>query len=34
MPIEDFEINYEYYIERVKKEIQGLEPVINQLSLF
>ena len=34
MPIEEFEINYDYYIDRVKKEIQSLEPVINQLSLF
>ena len=34
MPINEFEIDYDYYIEKVKKEIQGLEPIVNQLSLF
>jgi hypothetical protein len=34
LPIEEYEINYDFYIDKVNKEIQGLEPIINQLSLF
>jgi len=30
----DYDINYDYYIQKVKKEIENLLPNINQLSLF
>jgi len=30
----DYDINYDYYIQKVKKEIEGLLPNRNQLSLF
>ena len=30
----DYDINYDYYIQKVKKEIDNLLPNINQLSLF
>ena len=33
-PFEEYDINYDYYIEKVRKEIESLEPIINQLSLF
>jgi len=33
-PIEDYGINYEFYLEKIRKEIDGLEPNKNQLSLF
>jgi len=31
---DDYGINYDYYLEKINKEIEGLEPNINQLSLF
>jgi hypothetical protein len=33
-PIEDYGINHEFYLEKIRKEIDGLEPNKNQLSLF
>jgi hypothetical protein len=30
----EYDINYDYYIQKVKKEIEGLMPNRNQLSLF
>ena len=32
--ISEYNINYDYYINKVKKEIESLEPKTNQLSLF
>ena len=34
MPFDDYEINYKYYLENIRKEIEGLEPNKNQLTLF
>ena len=34
MDFDEYEINYKYYLENIKKEIEGLEPSVNQLSLF
>jgi hypothetical protein len=31
---EDYDINYDYYLEKIRKEINSLEPNSNQLSLF
>lgn len=31
---EEYEINYKFYLDKIKKEIEGLEPHKNQLSLF
>jgi len=31
---ETYGVNYDYYLEKINKEIAGLEPNINQLSLF
>ncbi len=31
---DDYQVNYDYYLEKINKEIEGLEPNINQLSLF
>jgi hypothetical protein len=33
-PFEEYDINYDYYLEKIKKEIESLEPSTNQLSLF
>ena len=33
-PFEDYQVNYDYYLEKVRKEIESLEPSSNQLSLF
>jgi hypothetical protein len=33
-PFEEYGINSDYYLEKIKKEIDGLEPNKNQLSLF
>jgi hypothetical protein len=33
-PFEDYGINYDYYLDKIKKEIESLEPKNNQLSLF
>jgi hypothetical protein len=33
-PFDEYNINYDYYIEKVRKEIESLEPSTNQLSLF
>ncbi len=32
--IEDYDINYDYYLENIEKEINSLEPKITQLKLF
>ena len=32
--IEDYDLNYDYYLEKIMKEIYNLEPNVNQLSLF
>ena len=31
---EEYDINLKYYLEKVRKEIENLEPSTNQLSLF
>lgn len=31
---DDYQINYDYYLQKVNKEIEGLEPKITQLKLF
>ena len=33
-PITEYDINYDYYLQKIRKEIESLEPSINQLSLF
>jgi len=33
-PFEEYDINYDYYLKNIKKEIEILEPVVQQLSLF
>jgi hypothetical protein len=33
-PFEEYDINYDYYLEKIRKEIESLEPSTNQLSLF
>jgi DNA polymerase elongation subunit (family B) len=33
-PFDEYNINYDYYIEKVRKEVESLEPSTNQLSLF
>lgn len=33
-PFDDYNINYDYYIKKAKKEIESLEPKTNQLQLF
>jgi hypothetical protein len=33
-PFEEYDINYDYYLEKIRKEINSLEPFSNQLSLF
>jgi hypothetical protein len=33
-PFEDYGVNLDFYLEKIKKEIQALEPINNQLSLF
>jgi hypothetical protein len=33
-PFEEYNINYDYYLEKIRKEINSLEPSSNQLSLF
>lgn len=32
--IKDYDLNYDYYLQKIMKEIHSLEPVKNQLSLF
>jgi hypothetical protein len=32
--IKDYDLNYDYYLEKVMKEVNNLEPSLNQLSLF
>ena len=32
--MDQYMINYDYYLEKVNKEIENLEPRTNQLSLF
>lgn len=33
-PISEYDINYDYYLSKIRKEIESLEPSSNQLSLF
>ena len=33
-PFEEYDINYDYYLGNIKKEIDVLEPKVSQLSLF
>ena len=33
-PFTDYDINYDYYLDKINKEIRDLEPIITQLSLF
>jgi hypothetical protein len=33
-PIEEYNINYDYYLDKVNKEIENFCPRVNQLSLF
>lgn len=33
-PFEEYDINYDFYIKKAKKEIEALEPKTNQLQLF
>jgi len=33
-PFEEYDINYDYYLTKIRKEIENLEPNVNQLSLF
>jgi len=33
-PFEEYDINYDYYLSKVYKEIHSLEPIKNQLTLF
>jgi hypothetical protein len=33
-PFDQYEVNYDFYLEKIKKEIEGLEPNRNQLRLF
>ena len=32
--ITEYDLNYDYYLEKIMKEIHNLEPIKNQLSLF
>ena len=33
-PFEEYDINYDYYLFKIYKEIKDLEPIITQLKLF
>ncbi len=33
-PFSDYDINYDYYLAKINKEILDLEPIITQLKLF
>jgi hypothetical protein len=33
-PFTEYDINYDYYLEKIYKEIRDLEPIVTQLSLF
>jgi hypothetical protein len=33
-PFSDYDINYDYYLDKINKEIRDLEPIITQLTLF
>ena len=33
-PFSEYDINYDYYLSKIRKEIESLEPSTNQLSLF
>jgi hypothetical protein len=33
-PFTDYDINYDYYLDKINKEIRDLEPIVTQLSLF
>ncbi len=33
-PISEYDINYDFYLSKIRKEIESLEPSVNQLSLF
>jgi hypothetical protein len=32
--ISEYDINYDYYLNKIRKEIESLDPSTNQLSLF
>ena len=34
LPFSEYDINYEFYLEKIEKEINSLQPRINQLKLF
>ena len=34
LPFPEYDINYDYYLEKIEKEINSLQPRINQLKLF
>jgi DNA polymerase elongation subunit (family B) len=33
-PFTEYDINYDYYLDKINKEIKDLEPIVTQLSLF
>ena len=33
-PFTEYDINYDYYLDKINKEIRDLEPIVTQLSLF
>jgi hypothetical protein len=33
-PFDDYGINLSYYLDKIYKEVESLEPVVNQLKLF
>jgi hypothetical protein len=33
-PFSEYDINYDYYLDKINKEIRDLEPIITQLTLF
>ena len=33
-PFSEYDINYDYYLDKINKEIRDLEPIVTQLSLF
>jgi hypothetical protein len=33
-PLSEYDINYDYYLNKIRKEIESLDPSTNQLSLF
>ena len=33
-PFTDYYINYDYYLDKINREIRDLEPIVTQYSLF